>query len=324
MNKELFPQLRDDITMGKIGEHVGGLALETVNGIEVRYVGRVDFGQGNIDATDVSMEEATKQAETVAREGLIQVTDYKDEYGGCMDGRDNDVNELGQGFPPRPKVIGGPSVFGWYVAAIGDFLILSDPDVNTPLKQFKIVNERLKEAGFKLGMHYECGAARGVKPVVNVYNQMFEGISELSGEDAKKLAENDERIEKIRAGIQTVQNELAEAGEKFTEGKMHNIVRTLDGKEALIHLKTDHNHPNHGHEEQMLLRLRTPHTKIDKPTVISKGVKAFYSNEGYASALVEALAQTDEERARGLIIADHLPLAGVATLGRGQHVIELD
>lgn len=321
MTYEGEPQLGQAIDMSKIHERAGGIALEVAVEATINYVGRIDFGRGNIDASGVTKEEAMRQAGIVLKEGLIPQGDYRGQYGGCMDGRDNYLDETGAPFEPRPKVIGGPVVFGWTVASIGGFSMLRASA--EPLKQFDAVAERLVEAGYLPGMHDECGMARGLASVLRSYQEFYAQVASLAGDEAVELAKNKRLVMSVKSGLRETIGLLDAKGKTMTEPAMQSVVRDIGGPKALIRLRTDPKHPNHGHEEELLLRLRLPGFKIDKPLVIKRGVKAFYSNEEYARALVEVLAQTEEERDRGLIIADHLPLAGDATLGNGQHIIEI-
>ena len=126
----------------------------------ITYNGRVDFGVGAINAEETTQEQFIGQLKYIAGNGLEYVPNYEQLFGNCMDGRGDDKTLGGIDVTPRPKLLGGPSVFGWYVATAGNFSILEG--IEDPVEQFTVINKQLHKAGFKLGMHVECGAARGV------------------------------------------------------------------------------------------------------------------------------------------------------------------
>lgn len=291
--------------------------------LQVRHNGRIDFGTGNIDATLATQEQYVEKLKFVASEGLILVPDFRQFYGGCMDGRGNVLTIAGNPVPPRPKVIGGPSLFVWYVASIGNFSILDG--IDDPLEQFKKVNEALHQAGFKLGMHVECGAARGIVPILESYDQNYDQITSLVGDEAEERIKRNPDI--ISSGIKhgiNVTGTMAGQSPDFNEQSMHKIVSDLDGEDAIIHLASDPDHENSGHEEEGLVFIRVNNTIVNKDKVVEKyGHKLFYQNAIYAARLIRAISRTDEELVKGSIIGDQLAIAGCATLGKNQHVGEI-
>lgn len=289
----------------------------------INYLGRVDFGQGNIDATSVSVPEFMDQLDYIGTQGLVRVPNMSQVYGGCMDGRGNITTLAGNQVPPRPKVIGGPSLFSWYVSSLGNFKVL-DGESN-PTRQFERVNMILHKNGFRLGMHVGCGAAAGIEPILGNYDAQYENISSLVGAEARELIQPGGPVSEtgIREGIFRTGDRVSNTSD-FNEENMHRIIREIDGDDTVIKLQADHNHDNHGHNEDGLVFLRVNNgvaykDKINKET----GRQVFYQNTAYASRIIDALALDETERARGLVIADQLPLAGVATLGKGQHVGEI-
>ncbi len=293
----------------------------SVDAITAQYLGRADFAEGSIESTATQQE--FMEMLTIVKNNLLYVANYEDEFTGCMDGRNNAVDELGNPFDPRIKVKGGSSVFAYNVAAYGQFEIVEG--IERPLDQFTVVNQRLVDSKLRLGMHYECGAARGAGGVAENYHDNYKNIHSLSGQDAKRsLAEdNHKRESMLRQGALLTAEAITKYGDDFTEENMHSVVRALNGPEAIVHLEVDHDHPNHGHTEQGLALLRVSHAKIDKPAVIAAGADLFYHNVEYAKRIVRALASNPEEIVRGDILADTLAIAGIATLGTRQHVGEL-
>ena len=291
--------------------------------IQVRYEGRLDFAAGTIDATDITPEQFIEKLKFIGSEGLILVPDLSQLHGGCMDGRGNALTIAGNPVAPRPKVIGGPSLFTWYLASIGNFSILEG--IDDPLEQFKKVNEVLMEADFKLGMHVECGAARGIVPILECYRENYDGITSFVGDEAEAhIAENPDIITSgIKRGIEITGNSAADSP-GFNEQAMHKVVSDLNGMDAIIRLASDPEHENKGHEEEGLAFIRVDNAIVNKDKVVEKyGHKLFYQNAVYAARLIRAIARTDEEIKLGTVIGDQLAIAGCATLGKNQHVGEI-
>lgn len=289
------------------------------------YLGRIDFGSGNIDAEDVTVEEFKNQLEVIRVNHLDFISDLRLVHGSCMDGRNDIKTESGNILVgARPKIIGGPSLFAWNVASIGGFSVLND--VDRPIDQFAEVNRLLVEAGVFLGMHRVCGAAMGAAPVTENYTDYFEQIHKHVGAEARALGElnGGKYLTEIREGAGQTNKKIVAAGNSFTEDKMIKVVLDLGGPEAVTHLEVDHEHETHGHEEDGLVFMRVRNAIISKERVNEEtGRMLFYNNSLYARRIVEVLARTKEELIKGIIIADQLPIAGVATLGKGQHVGEL-
>lgn len=318
-----------DIFSGeKMGEKMLDSAQQVYNeefeaNLGINYLGRVDFGQGNIDASNVTVPEFMGQLDYIGTKGLVRVPDMLQVYGGCMDGRGNMTTLAGNQVPPRPKVIGGPSLFSWYVASLGNFKVL-DGESN-PTRQFERVNTILHNNGFRLGMHVGCGAAAGVEPILGNYNEQYENITNVIGSEARELIKPDGPVSEtgIREGIFRTRDRVSTTSD-FNEENMHRIIRRIDGDDTVIKLDADHSHATHGHDEEGLLYLRVNNgvafkDKINRET----GRQVFYQNMVYASRIIDALALDEAEKSRGLVIAEQLPVAGVATLGKGQHVGEI-
>src|SRR5688572_16188527 len=125
--------------------------LERVDGARALYIGRVGYGKGAIDASEIPKSEFMAELTHAANECMVFVPDFRQIYGGCMDGRDNVITLAGNAILPRPKVIGAPVWFAWAVAANGRFSMLQG--IKDPLKQFETLAHRLKKRGFNLGMH---------------------------------------------------------------------------------------------------------------------------------------------------------------------------
>ncbi len=289
------------------------------------YLGRVEFGIGNIDASDVTKEEFTEQLENIKDNHLEFVSDLRLVHGSCMDGRSDVMTEAGnrvQG--TRPKIIGGPSLFAWYAASIGQFEILEG--IENPIDQFAAVNQKLVQAGIFLGMHRACGAARGVVPVLENYATNFSKIHQLVGAEARAVSElkDGKYMKEILEGAEQAYKTATTAGDSFSEEEMLKVVLALGDPEAVTHLEVDLEHETHGHQEDGLIFMRIRNAMISKASVNEEtGRMFFYNNSLYARGIIEVLARNQDELAKGVIIADQLPIAGVATLGRQQHIAEL-
>lgn len=300
--------------------------VETIDFLELpkaNYLGRINFGDGNIDASEMSAEDYMSQVDWIANNALVFTPDIRQLYGGCMDGRSNIITDGGNEVLHRPKVIGGPSLFAWYVASIGNFSVLEGS--NNPIEQFTLVNKILKSNGFRLGMHRECGAARGIVPVLEHYANNQSEINSLIGAKAKSYADYNNGIflDQISEGVENTYN-LSRSSEDFIEESMLEIVKDIDGPDAVINLAADHEHPTHGHDEKGLIFVRVKNGVVYKDVVNENtGVQSFYQNIRYAKSIIETLVRTPEELGRGLIIAEQLPIAAVSTLGRNQHVSEI-
>jgi hypothetical protein len=291
--------------------------------IGINYLGRIDFGQGNIDASDVEQQAFTDHIQYIGSEGLVYAADLSELYSGCIDGRPNIQTISGKPVRPRSKVIGGNTLFGWNVAAMGNYSLLAG--VDDPLEQFRIVSLRLKEAGFRLGMHLKCGAAGAVEPVAENYLHFYDKIHGLSSQRTRSLLTTGQLVthEEMRVNIEKTQNNL-HGVKNFNEEEMHKVVMELDGRDAIIQLDERQDHENHGHEEIGLLKSFVRNAVIFKDRITEQtGRQVFYQDMVYAQSIVDVLARTPHERARGTVIADHLPLAGVTTLGNNQHVGEI-
>lgn len=75
--------------------------------LPVSYHGRIDFGTGTIDASEVSEEEFMSLVETAASKYTLYVPNPSAKYGSCMDGRDMIASDDGrqrEDLQPRPKV----------------------------------------------------------------------------------------------------------------------------------------------------------------------------------------------------------------------------
>lgn len=290
--------------------------------LEVNYFGRLDFGTGSINAEDVSEKFFRAQLDQVADDGLTSMADFNKLYGICMDGRTVVSNELGSQVAPRPEVIGGPSGFGWYVATLGSFSLFK-PGM-TPLDQFIIVNKQLVEAGFQLGMHHICGAARGVQAVIERYGEAYDDINQYIGAGAQKVLKANAGRQNLHIlhGIDATVKNIVNNGDDFTEDTMLAVVRDLSGPEAIVRLDqgTD-DHNTAGHEEGGLLFVDIDNAVVNKSKLAGQ---LFVQNRAYARKIVKTLAGNDiEARHRGLAIADQLPIAAVSVLGKGQHVGEV-
>ncbi len=91
---------------------------ELIYGSIATYLGRINFGKGNIEATHVKQEDFTKNLQLIAGNYLIYAPDYRQINGVCMDGRNFLMTEAKTKPDPRPKVIGGPSLFTPIVAQL--------------------------------------------------------------------------------------------------------------------------------------------------------------------------------------------------------------
>jgi hypothetical protein len=290
-----------------------------IDDVTIRYIGRVEWGKGSIDASHVSKEDFTKHLEIVAQNCVIFVPDLRQRFGGCMDGRGNSETKAGTPVEPRPKVPGGPSMFAWYVASVGNFGIIRR--TNDPLEQFYHVNKRLKEKGFHLGMHEECGMARGSKNVTENYIEEQDSITSLITARPRLYIEKNPNIQlEIRSGAESTYRNLSRVT-NFTEENMHMIVQELDGEESIVKLQVDHDHENHGHEEDGLIFVDVENGIVGKDMAIEQtGRMTFLHSQNYARQIVAALAESPDEIKLGVIIADQAALAAVTTLGKRQHV----
>ncbi|MCX6727533.1 MAG: hypothetical protein NTX11_01845 [Candidatus Saccharibacteria bacterium] len=295
---------------------------ELVLGAMAHYLGRIDFGKGSIDARDITEEQFMDHLNTVSEQFLMFVPDLRQRYGGCMDGRGNLQTDTGKPVAPRPKVIGGPSLFAHNVATVAGLSIVSD--IDDPLEQFAIVNKKLVEAGFHLGMHRECGAARGAKAVLETHIENFDTINQHLGTRSREVAMNNgKHLDDIRKSLEIAYRKISQSP-KFTEDNMIEIVQKLDGLDAIVNLRVDHDHSNHGHDEIGLGFVDVENAVVLKDASIENtGKQVFWQVVRYGRSIVQALARTQAEFERGIIVADQLPIAGIGTLGVGQHVGEI-
>jgi hypothetical protein len=301
-------------------QYAGSMTImEMLRERTVDYVGRIHFGEGSIDASHVSEDAAMEAARNAV--DTMQPVDYMAVPGNCMDGRTDKHTEAEEEVEARPKVIGGPAMFTWTVAEIADLSIVRsarEAGANA-LERFGIVAKRLNDAGFKIGGHFECGAIRGAAPVQRVHEGNADKLSLFVRGEAKKLLDGGQTfgIQGIVNGANRLAAELEGFGE-WTEEAVLGVIRDIAGSNALVHLNTDHHHPNHGHEEEKIIRNRV------SGTTLTKYGHAFMHDVDYAKRLIEAVAISATERANALLVGETYPLAGVATLGKDQHVIDID
>jgi len=321
---EFFGMLSD------VNERVVADSLHVINpeynvNLGIKYLGQIDFGKGAIDASETSKSDFMNHLEYVAKDGLYYLPDLDQHYGGCMDGRSNVATLTDKPLRiPRPKVIGGPSLLIWNIAAVGNFSIIEG--IDDPLEQFFVLNKALKDAGGKLGMHQVCGAARGVVPVLENYIEEFDSVSGLiTAESTGILGPDGSPIrDELQKNAQKTHGIVSKVS-NFTKENMLKVVQQIDGQDAVIKLDVDPTHPTQGHDEIGLLFAKVHNAVVYKDKINREtGKQMFYQNTVYAASLIQKIAQTKEEYNKGLIIADQMAVTGTATLGKNQHIGEIE
>lgn len=173
-------------------------------------------------------------------------------------------------------------------------------------------------------MHRECGMARGAKSVVETLVESFDDVNRFLGSRAKFVATKQPHLlDVIKAGAESTFMMLNKTS-SFTEDKMIDVVKELAGDEAVMHLDVDHDHDNHGHDEQGLILVDSENTLVLKDKFNQDtDIMNFWQNVRYGRSLLQVVSRNQEEYLRGVIVADQLALAGTGTLGRNQHVGEI-